>query len=108
MARPEDRELVPLKPGFDVVWHGFDRAQVKQYLEDLEDEIKLISADRDAALSQVADLTEQLTAQHSRINELTKQVNELVELPKNTDDLDERCKRMVQLAQAQAAEITAR
>jgi len=39
MARPEDRELVPLKPGFDVVWHGFDRAQVKQYLEDLEDEI---------------------------------------------------------------------
>lgn len=108
MARPEDRELVPLKPGFDVVWHGFDRAQVKQYLEDLEDEIKLISADRDAALSQVADLTEQLTAAHSRITELTKQVGELVELPKNTDDLDERCKRMVQLAHHQAAEITAR
>ena len=21
MARPEDRELVPLKPGFDVVWN---------------------------------------------------------------------------------------
>ena len=43
MARPEDRELVPLKPGFDVVWHGFDRAQVKQYLEDLEE--TLIRAD---------------------------------------------------------------
>jgi cell division septum initiation protein DivIVA len=108
MARPEDRELVPLKPGFDVVWHGFDRAQVKQYLEDLEDEIKLISADRNAALSQVADLTEQLRAAHSRITELGKQVTELVELPKNPDDLDDRCKRMVQLAHHQAAEITAR
>jgi cell division septum initiation protein DivIVA len=108
MARPEDRELVPLKPGFDVVWHGFDRAQVKQYLEDLEDEIKLISADRNAALSQVADLTEQLRAAHGRISELGKQVTELVELPKNPDDLDDRCKRMVQLAHHQAAEITAR
>lgn len=108
MARPEDRELVPLKPGFDVVWHGFDRAQVKQYLEDLEDEIKLISADRNAALSQVADLTEQLRAAHARITDLGKQVTELVELPKNPDDLDDRCKRMVQLAHHQAAEITAR
>src|ERR1700742_1392186 len=108
MARAEDRELVPLKPGFDVVWHGFDRAQVKQYLEDLEDEIKLISADRNAALSQVADLTEQLRAAHGRITELGKQVTELVELPKNPDDLDDRCKRMVQLAHHQAAEITAR
>ncbi|HEX3650816.1 MAG TPA: cell division protein DivIVA [Pseudonocardiaceae bacterium] len=108
MARPEDRELVPLKPGFDVVWHGFDRAQVKQYLEDLEDEIKLISADRNAALSQVADLTDQLRAAHVRITELGKQVTELVELPKNPDDLDDRCKRMVQLAHHQAGEITAR
>src|SRR5487761_504416 len=102
MARPEDRDLVPLKPGFDVVWHGFDRAQVKQYLEDLEDEIKLISSDRDAALSQVSDLTDQLTNSHSRIADLNKQVTELVELPKNTDDLDERCKRMVQLAHHQS------
>jgi cell division septum initiation protein DivIVA len=108
MARPEDRELVPLKPGFDVVWHGFDRAQVKQYLEDLEDEIKLISADRNAALSQVADLTEQLGSAHSRMTDLGKQVTELVELPKNPDDLDDRCKRMVQLAHHQAGEITAR
>src|SRR5215472_3262903 len=108
MARPEDRELVPLKPGFDVVWHGFDRAQVKQYLEDLEDDIKLISADRNAALSQVADLTEQLRSAHSRITDLGKQVTELVELPKNPDDLDDRCKRMVQLAHHQAGEITAR
>jgi cell division septum initiation protein DivIVA len=108
MARPEDRELVPLKPGFDVVWHGFDRAQVKQYLEDLEDEIKLISADRNAALSQVADLTEQLRSAHARITDLGKQVTELVELPKNPDDLDDRCKRMVQLAHHQAAEITSR
>ncbi|HEY3753658.1 MAG TPA: hypothetical protein VGL80_31090 [Pseudonocardiaceae bacterium] len=108
MARAEDRELVPLKPGFDVVWHGFDRAQVKQYLEDLEEEIKLISADRNAALSQVADLTEQLRSAHGRITDLGKQVTELVELPKNPDDLDDRCKRMVQLAHHQAAEITAR
>ncbi len=108
MARPEDRELVPLKPGFDVVWHGFDRAQVKQYLDDLDAEIKLLAADRDAALSQVADLTEQLTASHARAAQLSKQVSGLVELPKNTDDLDDRCRRVVQLAQHQAAEITAR
>jgi cell division septum initiation protein DivIVA len=108
MARPEDRELVPLRPGFDVVWHGFDRAQVKNYLDDLDAEVKLVSADRDAALSQVADLTEQLAASHSRIQDLGKQVSELVELPKNTEDLDDRCKRMIQLAHHQAGEITAR
>ncbi|HEX3780715.1 MAG TPA: cell division protein DivIVA [Pseudonocardiaceae bacterium] len=108
MARPEDRELVPLKPGFDVVWHGFDRVQVKQYLDDLDAEMKLLSADRDAALSQVSDLTEQLSASHARASELNKQVSGLVELPKNADDLDDRCRRMVQLAHHQAAEITAR
>jgi cell division septum initiation protein DivIVA len=108
MARPEDRELVPLKPGFDVVWHGFDRAQVKQYLDDLDAEIKLLAADRDAALAQASDLTEQLTASHARAQQLNKQVSGLAELPKNTDDLDDRCRRMVQLAQHQAAEITAR
>jgi vacuolar-type H+-ATPase subunit H len=108
MARPEDRELVPLKPGFDVVWHGFDRVQVKQYLDDLDAETKLLAADRDAALSQVADLTEQLTASHARAQQLNKQVHGLAELPKNADDLDDRCRRMVQLAQHQAAEITAR
>ncbi|HEV3356184.1 MAG TPA: cell division protein DivIVA [Pseudonocardiaceae bacterium] len=108
MARPEDRELVPLKPGFDVVWHGFDRVQVKQYLDDLDAEIKLLAADRDAALSQVADLTEQLTASHARAAQLNKQVSGLAELPKNTDDLDDRCRRVVTLAQHQAAEITAR
>jgi cell division septum initiation protein DivIVA len=108
MARPEDRELVPLKPGFDVVWHGFDRAQVKQYLDDLDAEIKLLAADRDAALAQASDLTEQLTSSHARAQQLNKQVSGLAELPKNTDDLDDRCRRMVQLAQHQAAEITAR
>jgi cell division septum initiation protein DivIVA len=108
MARPEDRELVPLKPGFDVVWHGFDRVQVKQYLDDLDAEIKLLAADRDAALSQVADLTEQLTASHARAAQLNKQVNGLAELPKNAEDLDDRARRVVQLAQHQAAEVIAR
>jgi hypothetical protein len=108
MARLEDRELVPLTPGFDVVWHGFDRAQVKRHLEDLEEEMKLISADRNAALSQVSDLTEQLGSAHTRITELGRQMAELIELPKNPNDLDDRCRRMVQLAHHQAAEITAR
>lgn len=108
MAPPEDRELVPLRPGFDVVWHGFDRAQVKQYLEDLEEDIRLIASDRDAALSQVADLTEQLTAAHARESELGKQLADAAEPPKDTDDLNARCKRLVALARNQAAEITAR
>ena len=55
-----------------------------------------------------SDLTEQLTASHARAQQLNKQVSGLAELPKNTEDLDDRCRRMVQLAQHQAAEITAR
>ncbi|TCP56327.1 hypothetical protein EV191_101268 [Tamaricihabitans halophyticus] len=108
MPPEQDPELVPLNPGFDVVWHGFDRAQVFQYIEEVDANVQLLAADRDAALSQVDELTEALQAARSEVSKLHKRIDELSKGPHSEEDLDDRLRRMVRLANAQADEIVAR
>ncbi|MQA11951.1 MAG: cell division protein DivIVA [Pseudonocardiaceae bacterium] len=108
MPPEQDPELVPLNPGFDVVWHGFDRAQVFQYIEEVDGNVRLLAADRDAALSQVDELSDALQSARSEISKLHNRVDELCKAPRDEEDLDDRLRRMVRLANAQAGEITAR
>ncbi|MGH3625386.1 MAG: chromosome segregation protein [Sciscionella sp.] len=104
----EDTELVPLKAGFDISWRGFNRAQVKQHLEDLAEDMRVTAADRDATLSQVDYLSRSLERARSETEALRKQVDRLCRGPVNTGELAERLKRMMELANAEASDITAR
>lgn len=51
-------ELVPLTIDFDTVFRGYDRDQVRYYVQATERDTHLLVADRDAALSQAEDLAQ--------------------------------------------------
>ncbi|HEX6357980.1 chromosome segregation protein [Actinophytocola sp.] len=102
------QELVPLRTDFDVVLRGYRRGQVRAYVRAVEDELRLVSADRDANAGLAASLArevEQLRAQNAR---LARQVDEMSRTPVSPEAVPPRLRRMVELAKEEAAEITAR
>ncbi|PKW15530.1 hypothetical protein [Saccharopolyspora spinosa] len=107
MGHIEDRELVPLKADFDTAWYGFRRSQVKFYIQQTENEIRLVTEDRDSALSQVGNLTAQLNQARAEVESLKQQLDEQARSPIDAAALSDRLRRMVRLAQDEADEIVA-
>jgi chromosome segregation ATPase len=103
----EDRELVPLKSDFDTVWYGYRRSQVKFYIQQTENEIRLVTEDRDSALSQVGDLSAQLNQARAEVEALKQQLDEQARSPIEPAALSDRLRRMVRLAQDEADDIVA-
>jgi chromosome segregation ATPase len=101
----EDRELVPLKADFDTVWYGFRRSQVKFYIQQTEAELQLVTEDRDAALSQVSELSAQLEETRAQVEELKAELDAQARAPIDMEALSDRMRRMVRLAQDEAEEI---
>ncbi|WP_460431692.1 DivIVA domain-containing protein [Amycolatopsis echigonensis] len=101
-------ELVPLRTDFDRVWHGYDRDQVQFYVNAVEADMRLLATDRDAAAARAEDLARQLEAARSQIRALNERVDRISRSPIEADALTERLRRMVELAHAEADEITAR
>ncbi len=96
---------MPLKSDFDVVWYGFRRSQVKFYIQQTEAEVRMLTEDRDSALSQVADLSAQLDEARAEIESLRKQLDEQARQPIDESALSDRLRRMVRLAKDEAAEV---
>lgn len=103
-----DADLVPLRADFDVVWRGYDKRQVRRYVEAVEAEVRVLAVDRDAAVARADDLARQLEATRSEIRELRDQVDRISRTPIEPDALTERLRRMAELAHEEAAEITDR
>jgi colicin import membrane protein len=104
----EGRELVPLRTEFDVVFRGYQRGPVRQYVRSVETELRLLAADRDAnaSLAQaLAEEVEQLRADNAR---LQARLDRVCRTPVEPDALRERLQRMLELATEEAGEITAR
>jgi hypothetical protein len=100
-------ELVPLRTEFDVVFRGYRRGPVREYVRGVEAELRLLAADRDAnaevAQTLVAEV-EQLRADNAR---LRARLDRVCRTPIEPDALQERLQRMLQLATEEAGEITA-
>ncbi len=105
MGQNEDRELVPLQADFDTVWYGYRRSQVQYYLQQTEAEMRMLTEDRDSALSQKGELSSQLDQARAENESLRQQFDELCRTPIDPKTLSGRLQRMVQLAQAEADEI---
>ncbi|WP_447003022.1 hypothetical protein ACRAKI_25370 [Saccharothrix isguenensis] len=101
-------DLVPLRADFDVVWRGYDKGQVRHYVEGAEAELRMIAVDRDAAVARADDLARQLEAARSEIRDLRARVDRISRTPIDPGALTERLRRMVELAHEEAAEITTR
>jgi len=111
----DDDDLVPLHRPFETALRGFNRRQVLEHLESLEGRIALVVADRDAALTQVAELSKVLN--HLRLeSELLEQLRR--EADKATSRVERilatpmaeasaRIQRILRLAEEEAAELKA-
>jgi hypothetical protein len=108
MGLGSERDLVPLGAGFDIVKRGYSRTQVEEHLERLDSDLRLIAADRDAAMSQAADLARQMERARTDLDELRGQVNRLSLPPTSLEGLSERLQRMLKLAQEEASDTRAR
>src|SRR5882757_5100318 len=108
MGLGSERDLVPLGAGFDIVKRGYSRTQVEEHLERLDSDLRLIAADRDAAMSQAADLARQMERARHDLDELRGQVNRLSLPPTSLEGLSERLQRMLKLAQEEASDTRAR
>ncbi|MGH3520148.1 MAG: chromosome segregation protein [Haloechinothrix sp.] len=108
MSLGDERELVPLGVGFDIAKRGYSRGQVDEHLERLDADLKMLTSDRDAAISQAGDLARQLEVSRNEIGELRGQVERLSLPPTSLEGLSERLQRMLRLAQDEATETKAR
>lgn len=102
------QELVPLRTDFDVVLRGYRRGQVRRYVRAVEEELKLLAADRDANASLAQSLATEVEQLRVRNARLTRQLDEVSRSPVSAEAVPPRLRRMVELAKEEAAEITAR
>lgn len=103
-----EAELVPLRTDFDVVWRGYDQDQVRHYVRCVEEELRLVAADRDAAVSRAESFLAHLEALRSENRQLQARVDRICRTPIEPDTVPERLGRMVELARAEAQDITRR
>jgi colicin import membrane protein len=108
MVSERDSGLIPLRREFDQVWHGFDRGQVRQYLDHVEAHLRRVMSERDGSMAQSATLSRELENARGEILRLRNRVEELRKPPERLEDLDERMKRTADLANSRAEEIVNR
>ncbi|MFI9816493.1 coiled-coil domain-containing protein [Saccharothrix variisporea] len=101
-------ELVPLRTDFDAAWRGFDRRQVRHYVAAVEADLRLLAVDRDAAVARADDLARELERARAEIRELKERYDRVCRTPVEPDALSERLRRMLELAHAEADEVTSR
>jgi hypothetical protein len=96
---------VPLGQRFDVVWRGYDRRQVEEYLEV---ELRTLAEDRDAATGLVCDLARLLDETRAQVCRLRERYDELCLAPLAAAAVDVRLRRRVEVAHAEASNIVMR
>ncbi|TWP47577.1 hypothetical protein FKR81_31970 [Lentzea tibetensis] len=101
-------ELVPLRTGFDLAWTGFRRDQVRHYVRHVEEELRILAVDRDAARSEAASLVAQLEGARTENRRLRARIDRVCRTPITVDGAGERLRHMVDLAHAEAEEVVVR
>ncbi|MFD8496578.1 hypothetical protein [Amycolatopsis sp. NPDC059657] len=103
--RPTANEVEELRPGFGVTWRGYDRQEVQSYLRCVETELRLLTAEREAARAYASDVTRTLEAVAEENRDLRARVDRISRSPIEPDGLAERLGRMVELAKEESLEL---
>jgi hypothetical protein len=94
-----------LKADFDRVWRGYRCSQVQFYMQQTENEVRMLTEDRDAALSQVSDISNELELARSEAEDLRAKLDQMCRQPIDETGLPDRLQRMVRLARDEAEEV---
>ncbi len=95
-------------PGFDLAWRGFNRVQVREFVREVEAELRRVAAERDEAIRRGEELAARLTAAEEETRELKESVDRISRVPIAPDALQERSRRMLELTREEASDIIAR
>jgi cell division septum initiation protein DivIVA len=101
-------ELIPLTTDFDATMFGFDRRQVRHYVDSVEAEIRLLGLDRDSYAARADNLQREVERLQSSVLELRARIDRICRSPIEPSALRERTARMLELAEASATETVAR
>src|SRR5690606_11761698 len=92
-----DPQVHEAQHSFDVVLRGYDRNQVAETIERIEEDFRIALADRDAAVARSSDLAAQLSALHGEIETLRRKAAS-ASAP-TFENISERIQHMLQLAE---------
>ncbi|WP_158843319.1 hypothetical protein [Saccharothrix deserti] len=104
----KEQEIVPLHAGFDIAYRGFNRRQVIEHLENLEEQLKFTTVDRAEALAQAADLRKLLEMTRHDLEEARARIERLEMSPSTTSGATERMHRILLLAEDEANDLRLR
>ena len=83
---------------------GYDAVQVDDYLRHLDARLRMLAADRDAAVEQNGQLTRQVNVAWAETDRLKGQLRRLSAPPESVEGMSERLQSMLRLAQDEVAE----
>src|SRR5918994_4828691 len=107
MRMPEP--VAPPSDGvFTVGRRGYDPHQVDAHLRRMDAEIRILVADRDAAVDQAAQLGRDLDEARLRADRLRTQVRTMAARPSDVQGMSERMRTMLRLAEDEVADMLRR
>lgn len=98
-------ELVPLRTWFGLRWRGYDRDEVDDYVAELEAELRLVTADRDASEARAEALATRLVTVQEENAALQDGLHRICLTPIDPKGLPERLARMVALAEEERRDV---
>src|ERR671917_1314613 len=90
MGSVHDRDLLPMRSTFDIVRRGYDCAQVDYQLAQLQADLQIAAADRDAGAAQAGQLAQQLEAARGELDDLRVQAQRLAPPPTTFEGIAQR------------------
>jgi cell division septum initiation protein DivIVA len=100
-------DTLPLPLSFALAVRGYDREQVEEHLAELHEEIRLLTLDRDAAITEAETLLRHLESARTEAADLRARMERLARTPADPGALGERVRLMLELARAEADTIVA-
>ncbi len=103
-----DHDVPVPRTGFSIARRGYDQAQVDSHLRRLDAQVRMLAADRDAAVAQNTRLSRELDDARTRAEAMQQQVNRLAGPPQNVQGMSERLRSMLRLAEDEVSEMHAK
>lgn len=108
MTTSDSHESVSLRTEFALSLRGFARKEVRSYLAAVEDEMRALNADLEAAVAHAEKLARRVEDLSAENGELRTTIDSISRVPIEPDALQERSRRMIEITREEAVEITAR